>query len=82
MRYRAKVESLYAAVNEMIIEKPHLKEIDSDHAIKNFGLSKWNANAGGLEEDEEMQIEDQLGIFDGTVEDLKKETRAKFMEGM
>ena len=50
--------------------------------MKNFGLSKWNANAGGFEDEEEMTMNNSIGLFDGSVQDVKNENKQKFLEGL
>ena len=61
--------TVYEDLRKAIKLNPALAKPDDDVAInKNFGPSKWNQAESGMEDDEDIDTDSKLSIFDGSAE--------------
>ena len=71
--YLTNVCTVYDNLRLAIKLNPKLAKPDSDKDInKNFGPSKWNSHDSGFEDEEDIEFEDQISIFDGSAEEERK----------
>ena len=79
--YTTNVCTVYDDLRKAIKLNPALAKPDDDTAInKNFGPSKWNSGESGMESDEEIDMDNNVGMFDGHADDDGKMFRAQILE--
>ena len=64
--YITNVCTVYDDLKKAIDINPALAKPDDDIAInKNFGPSKWNARESSMDDDESIELESEIGLFEG-----------------
>ena len=81
--WMANVCTVYNDLRKAIKLNPALAKPDDDTAInKNFGPSKWNTNDSSLENEEDIEMENKLTIWDGSGDLDGKERKAAIMSNL
>lgn len=75
-KYLQQVDEVYADIRHRLQLFPHLNKPDTENAVKNFGNTRWNDE--DFESGEEIEMDEQISIFDGDDKDLRKDA----FEGM
>ena len=79
--YTTNVETVYDDLRLAIKRNPTLAKPDDDTAInKNFGPSKWNTNESGMDTDDEIELDNQMGLFSGKPDDDRKMMKERILE--
>ena len=79
--YITNVETVYDDLRLAIKQNPALAKPDDDTAInKNFGPSKWNSDMSGMDSDDEIELDNQIGLFDGHADDDRKIVKSQILE--
>ena len=81
--YMTNVCTVYDDLRKAIRLNPALAKPDSDKDInKNFGPNKWNSNDSGFDDEDTIDMDDHVSVFDGTVADERKANIARIYEGI
>ena len=79
--YTTNVCTVYDDLRKAIKLNPALAKPDDDTAItKNFGPSKWNTQESGMDSDDEIELDNEMTVFDGHADDDGKLFRAQIKE--
>ena len=79
--YQTNVNTVYEDLRKAIVLNPALATPDDDTAInKNFGPSKWNTQESDMDDDDSIDADNKMGVFDGHADDAGKVNRAKVRE--
>ena len=79
--YTTNVCTVYDDLRKAIKLNPELAKPDDDTLVnKNFGPSKWNTSESGIDNENDIVMDGQMGVMDGHADDDGKAFRASIKD--